>query len=194
MTERTLIIARHGQTNWNIEERFQGQLDVTLNVTGRHQAGCLRKHLAGTTFDTVYSSPLRRSAETARIIAGQLPIIFDGKLAEIHHGSWQGETKQEIAVRWPDQWSQWQDEPQRFVPSGGETAAQVRSRVEEFLGTIQGTTILCVSHGVVIQTFLSILLGASDRRSPACVPPNGSIHSFWFRGTSVSDYRASEIV
>jgi broad specificity phosphatase PhoE len=137
---------------------------------------------------------LRRSAETAQIIAGPLPITFDGRLAEIHHGSWQGQTKQEIADRWPDQWNRWQDEPQRFAPSGGETAAHVRSRVEEFLSTIQGATIFCVSHGVVIQTFLSILLGASDQRSPACVPPNGSIHSFLFRGTTVSDYRASEIV
>ena len=194
MIKRTLIIARHGQTNWNIEKRFQGRLDVPLNATGRHQADSLRNHLTLDTFDTVCSSPLKRAAETAQIIAGKSPIAFDGKLAEIHHGCWQGKTKEEIAARWPDQWERWQDEPQRFAPSGGETAAHVRVRVEEFLRTIHGTNILCVSHGVVIQTFLSILLGASGRRPPAYVPPNGSIHTFCFRGTTVSDYHASEIV
>jgi broad specificity phosphatase PhoE len=191
---RTLVVVRHGQTDWNVDERFQGRLDVPLNVKGRQQAGTLSKHLASATFDTVYASPLRRSAETARIVVGSLPITFDGKLAEIHHGCWQGRTKQEIAERWPDQWNRWQDEPKRFAPSGGESVDHVRLRVEDFLQTIQGTTVLCVSHGVVIQAFLSILLDDSCRRPPTYVPPNASIHIFSIDGKNVCDYRASEIV
>jgi broad specificity phosphatase PhoE len=178
MRQRTLIVARHGQTDWNREGRFQGRLDVPLNATGRRQAALLRRGLAGISFDAVYSSPLKRSAETAQIIAGKGPIALDLKLAEIHHGCWQGKTKHEIVNRWPDQWDRSQNEPQRFTPYGGETAAEVERRVQEFIRTMRGTTILCVSHGVVIQTFLSILLGVSNRSEPADVPANGSICTF----------------
>ena len=165
-----LVVVRHGQTDWNVEERYQGQLDVPLNAVGRHQAEALKRHLAGTQFDTAYSSPLRRAFETAQIIAGELPLIADARLTEIHHGDWQGKTKADIEKRWPDEWNRWNREPERFTPPGGESAVRVRARVEEFLATIQGTSILCVSHGVVIQTLLSIL------KRDVCVPPNASVH------------------
>jgi glucosyl-3-phosphoglycerate phosphatase len=173
-----LVLVRHGQTDWNVEERFQGQLDVPLNAVGRDQAETLKRRLEDVHFDAAYSSPLSRAIETAQIIAGSIPIDRDPRLTEIHHGSWQGKTKRDIAGRWPDQWNQWNREPLRFTPPGGESAASVRARVEDFLRTIRGTNILCVSHGVVIQTFLSILHGDSNPESAAYVPDNGSIHTF----------------
>ena len=137
----------------------------------------MKHHLAGVRFDTVYSSPLRRAWDTARIVAGELPVIPDERLAEIHHGSWQGRTKTNIASRWPGEWERWNKEPLRFTPPDGEPAACVRARVEDFLGTLQGTNILCVSHGVVIQTFLSVLAGGSFLEHTHA-PANGSIHTF----------------
>jgi broad specificity phosphatase PhoE len=179
--ERTLVLIRHGQTDWNVEERFQGQLDTAMNAVGRRQAADVKRYLAGTMFDKVYSSPLCRAFETARLIVGDSPIIPDRRLSEIHHGLWQGRTKNEIHRRWPDQWKRWQEQP-HFIPRDGEPAGVVRLRVEDFLMSMQGTNILCVSHGVIIQNVLSVLLGGSYG---ADVPRNGSVHIFYFRKKDV---------
>jgi probable phosphoglycerate mutase len=170
-----LVVVRHGQTDWNAEERYQGQLDIPLNAAGRRQAEALKAQLSGIRFDAAYSSPLRRAFETAQIIANDVPLIPDARLTEIHHGHWQGKTKAEIEKQWPDEWNRWNQEPTRFTPPGGERAERVRSRVEDFLSAIKGTAVLCVSHGVVIQTLLSILDGTEHN---AHVPANGSIHTF----------------
>jgi len=180
-----LVLIRHGQTDWNVEERFQGQLDVAMNAVGRRQAADLKTHVAGTVFDRVYSSPLCRAFETARLIAGGSPIIPDPRLSEIHHGVWQGRTKKEIYRRWPDQWKRWQEQPD-FTPRDGEPACNARLRVEDFLRSMQGTNILCVSHGVIIQNFLSVLLGGSYG---AQVLHNASIHTFSFHRKEVCRYR-----
>jgi broad specificity phosphatase PhoE len=182
--ERTLVLIRHGQTDWNVEERFQGQLDTAMNAVGRRQAADVKRYLAGTMFDKVYSSPLCRAFETARLIVGDSPIIPDRRLSEIHHGLWQGRTKNEIHRRWPDQWKRWQEQP-HFTPRDGEPAGRVRRRVEDFLRSMQGTNILCVSHGVIIQNILSVLLGCSYS---ADVPRNGSIHTFSFHKKEVCNY------
>jgi broad specificity phosphatase PhoE len=174
--DRTLVVIRHGQTDWNVEGRFQGQLDVPLNAVGRSQAADLKPRLTATAFGAIYSSPLSRAVETAQSIAGGRPIIRDSRLVEIHHGLWQGRTRQDIGHRWPDQWERWQNEPQDFTPIHGEPSRYVRARVEDFLNSIEGTNILCVSHGVIIQTLISILTGNPEATIP--VPANCSIHTF----------------
>jgi broad specificity phosphatase PhoE len=184
VAERTMILVRHGETDWNREERFQGQLDIRLNEAGRSQAEMLKRELAKFDFDAVYSSPLLRALETAQIIARDIPVQCDPRLTEIHHGSWQGKTKRDIAERWPEDWNRWNTEPQRFTPTGGESAEEVRMRVEDFLRTLQGNTILCVSHGVVVQTFLSIVVGGRYLDHSSYVPANGSIHVLKLDGKS----------
>ena len=165
-----LVVVRHGQTDWNVEERYQGQLDVPLNAIGRSQAEALKRDLAGIDFDAAYSSPLSRAFETAQVIANELEVIADERLSEIHHGAWQGQRKFDIAEQWPDEWERWSKEPLHFTPPGGESVARVRARVEDFLTSIRGTNVLCVSHGIVIQNLLSIL------KHDTCVPPNASVH------------------
>ena len=182
--ERTLVLIRHGQTDWNVEERFQGQIDVAMNAVGRRQAANLKSYLGGALFDRVYSSPLGRAFETAQLITGASAIVPDQRLSEIHHGLWQGRTKKEVYHRWPDQWKRWQEQP-HFTPRNGEPRQRVRLRVEDFLRSMQGTNILCVSHGVIIQTFVSILLGASYDGQ---VPHNASIHMLSFRGNEICRY------
>ena len=182
--ERTLVLVRHGQTEWNVEERFQGQLDIPMNAVGCRQAADVKAYLAGTTFDQVYTSPLRRAFETARLIVEGSAVTPDWRLSEIHHGSWQGRTKNEIRRQWPDQWKRWREQSQ-FTPRNGEPAGRVRLRVEEFFQSMQGTNVLCVSHGVIIQNFLSLLLGSSYS---AQVPCNCSIHLFYFRKSEVCQY------
>lgn len=171
---RTLILVRHGLTDWNIEGRYQGRLDIPLNAEGRKQAEALRTRLENTPFERVYSSPLQRALETAQIIARGKPIRRDPRLAEIDHGDWQGKTHQEIATEWPHQWHAWKSDPDRFTPPGGESIAGVQSRVREFLAEIEGEAILCVSHGVVIQAFLAAMSRSTEHIET--VPSNGSLH------------------
>jgi broad specificity phosphatase PhoE len=185
--ERTVVAVRHGETDWNVEQRFQGQLDIPLNAAGCRQAEALRLRLSALRFDSAYSSPLRRALDTARVIAADFPILADERLTEIHHGCWQGKTIPEIESLWPDQWEQWRKGSQSFAPPGGESSMRVRARIEDFLRSIRGTSVLCVSHGVVIQMLVKII--TRDSRAQGSVPANASIHIFRFRNGYPADYR-----
>ena len=95
----TILLARHGETDWNRERRFQGHADPPLNETGREQARTLAAELAGEELDAVYTSDLARANETAKIIASRLgvPVVVDAELREIDVGEWQGLTWPEAA-------------------------------------------------------------------------------------------------
>jgi len=190
---KRFVFVRHGMTDWNREGRFQGHLDIPLNSTGRQQALSLRRHLLKRTFDRIFTSPLQRAHETAQLIAGAVPIVPDWRIAEIHHGDWQGKTRMEIAAQWPDLWDRWEKEPLSVTPSGGETPERVRQRVEDFLRTVDGRTVLCISHGVVIQTVRTVLLH-NHAGENSVTPRNASIHTFSLRKGRVTEYAIEEIV
>jgi probable phosphoglycerate mutase len=189
----TLVFVRHGITDWNLEARFQGQMDIPLNAAGRRQAEAVRAHLESIAFDHVYASPLKRAEETARIVAGHQRVVVDWRLAEIHHGDWQGRTKDEIASRWPDEWAAWNKDPLRTTTSGGESPDDVRRRIEDFLAMLTGDNVLCVSHGVVIQTVRQILIGPGGENG-ASAPRNASVHTFSFGADNVARYRVEDVV
>ena len=100
----TILLARHGETDWNREGRWQGWADAPLNDTGRAQARELAEQLRSTPFDAVYSSDLSRAHETAEIVAAPhgVPVISDAGLREIDVGSWSGLTRAELQERFPD--------------------------------------------------------------------------------------------
>src|SRR5881275_129291 len=100
----TLLLARHGETDWNREGRWQGWADPPLNETGRDQARQLAELLRSTPFDAVYSSDLQRAHETALIVAEPhtVPVLVDRGLREIDIGSWSGLTRSQIDERFPD--------------------------------------------------------------------------------------------
>src|SRR4029079_8992231 len=100
----TLLVARHGETDWNRAGRWQGWADPPLNDTGRAQARRLAEELRETAVDAVYSSDLRRAFETAEILAAPhaVPVVADAGLREIDIGSWSGLTRAEIDARFPD--------------------------------------------------------------------------------------------
>jgi broad specificity phosphatase PhoE len=138
----TILLARHGETDWNREGRFQGWADPPLNETGRAQARALARQLADVPFDAVYSSDLRRAHETAVIVAELhgIPVVADAELREIDVGSWSGLTRPEIEARFPD--AEHHDGETR-----DEHRARVLAAVERIACAHPRERILIVSHG-----------------------------------------------
>jgi probable phosphoglycerate mutase len=147
----TILLARHGETDWNREGRFQGWADPPLNATGRAQAVDLSVQLMAEELAAVYSSPLRRAYETAEVVAasrGLEPVTVDA-LREVDVGSWSGLSRAEIEQRFPEQYARWLDYGQGW--EDGETYEQMVDRVvgalQELAEGRDGERILAVTHG-----------------------------------------------
>jgi broad specificity phosphatase PhoE len=146
----TILLARHGETDWNREGRWQGWADPPLNETGREQARVLAEQLRQTPFDAVYSSDLQRAFETAEIVAAphDVVVVADLGLREIDVGSWSGLTRAELEERFPNG-----DRPD------GETreahAARVLVAVERIAREHPGERILLVTHGGTMRALRS---------------------------------------
>lgn len=155
-----LCLVRHGQTDWNLEGRYQGQSDVPLNATGRAQAQALADRLAGERFHAIYASDLRRASETAEIIAAvvALPVFLEPRLREIDQGQWEGQLVETIKTRYAELWQQRTVDPARIRPPGGETVGEVAARVYAALDDIAvrypAGTVLVASHGLSLATVL----------------------------------------
>ena len=167
----TILLARHGETDWNREYRFQGHADPPLNETGRRQAAELAAALAREQLAAVYSSPLRRALETAEILAaphGLEPVTVEA-LQEVDVGSWQGLTRTELGELAPDQLARWLDGGQGW--EDGETYEQMAKRVVPALLALaaahDGGRILAVTHGGPIRAAFAYADGttyAEERR------------------------------
>jgi broad specificity phosphatase PhoE len=151
----TILLARHGETDWNREGRFQGHADPPLNRTGRAQAVDLSVALMAEELAAVYSSPLRRAFETAEVVAashGLEPVPVDG-LREVDVGSWSGFTRAEIEQRFPEQFARWLDYGQGW--DDGETYEEMGRRAVAALlrlATVhEGERVLAVTHGGPIR-------------------------------------------
>jgi len=126
-----IILIRHGETNWNVEGRYQGQADPPLNTRGFDQAHELADKLADCKFNMIYTSPLKRAFQTAKIIADQLqiPMHADDRMSEINQGDWQTRLRSEIESMYPELFRRWEAEPWAITPPGGEHLTEVQSRV-----------------------------------------------------------------
>jgi broad specificity phosphatase PhoE len=127
----TLYLIRHGETTWNVEGRYQGQLDPPLTEQGRQQAETTAIQLATIGFEAIYSSDLARAYQTALPLAAKtgLPIQRDARLREIDQGDWEGVLIGDIRVRWAQELYGWEHDPWRYGPPGGECLEQLQSRV-----------------------------------------------------------------
>lgn len=181
MSTRVLLI-RHGATVLSAEDRFAGSTDVDLSDEGRRQARCLAERLAQEPLAAVYASPLRRTLETASIVATacQRPPIPDPGLREIDHGRWEGLTRKQVEATFPEEYSAWEEDPYTFAPQGGEAGVAVMARalpvVREIVLRHPGETVAVVSHKATIRLVLASLLGVDARgyrdrldQAPACL-------------------------
>jgi len=164
-----LLLVRHGETDWNREGRFQGQIDIPLNPHGLAQAEAARAFLAPIPLQRAYSSDMARPLRTAEVILSShpgVPLTTNRGLREIGHGLWEGRLESEIAAGWPDLLAAWKRTPQTVQMPEGETITEVwdRSlatwnRIVAGLGPQE--TALVVAHDAVNKTILCALLGLS---------------------------------
>lgn len=153
-----LCLVRHGQTDWNLAGRYQGQSDVPLNASGRAQAHALAKQLKGQPLVAICTSDLERAKETAEIIGAflRLPVTLEPRLREINQGEWEGQLVEVIKARYAELWQQRILDPAGIRPPGGETVQEVATRVHAALDDITahhpGASILIVSHGLALAT------------------------------------------
>jgi probable phosphoglycerate mutase len=177
-----LFLVRHGATAATEEDRFSGSGGAELSEYGRWQAARLGERMSQQNITAIYSSPLSRALDTARIIAGRCglePITRDG-LREIGHGHWEGRKRDDVEREFSAEYSAWEADPFTFAPAGGESGVAVLARalpvIREIVTAHPGGRLLVVSHKATLRLVLSSLLafdprGYRDRldQSPACL-------------------------
>ena len=162
-----LLLARHGQTEWNADRRFQGHTDTALSERGRAQAHALGRALRGHRVTAAYVSPMRRAVETAEIALADAGIPFTPieALRELSLGAWEGCTVDEIRQQDGDPYAAWLRAPLDCPPPGAEPLHDVRDRVlaaVEDIGSAHGDgDTLVIAHGGVISVYACHLLGCS---------------------------------
>jgi broad specificity phosphatase PhoE len=182
----TILIARHGESDWNRERRWQGHADRPLNERGREQARALAERLAHVELDAVYSSDLRRARDTAAVVADRqgLEVQVMPELREVDVGSWSGLTRAEAEERFPDGFRRWRSGFPGW--EDGETYDAMTDRVVAAVERIghenEGGRVLVVSHGGPIRAFHAAALGldvhAYRRLRP--VEPNARLSAVCF--------------
>ena len=155
----TVFLARHGQTAYNLEGRFQGQQPVPLDETGRVQAGELAERAAGYEFAALWCSPLLRARETAEIVSARIGMAprEDARLMETDAGDWTNRPFAEVQLEAPELFEQFFTGNPAFAFPGGESFAVQEVRVEAALREVEAGALpaLVVCHGMVIRAALS---------------------------------------
>lgn len=176
--ETVLYLVRHGETDWNREQRLQGTRDVPLNEAGVAQAHELADYFAALPIACLVCSPLARASETAAILADACacPLHVDARLREIDHGSSTGLTLPDISRRFPLLVEHAQLRPEAFDVSGGERLPDIYRRVSDVLADLlsqhEGESVLVVGHGITLALMSCAASGVALARFAEHMPPN----------------------
>jgi broad specificity phosphatase PhoE len=162
-----LILARHGETVWNVEKIYRGRTDVNLDEVGVKQAELLGRYLRNWELEAIYSSPLMRAIDTANIIARYQKIdvhITEG-LVDFDYGEWQSLPEREAERLYPTLYNEWHNNPHKVKMPGGESLEDVKRRaigvVSDVISKYQGSIVL-VAHRVVNKVLICSLLGLNN--------------------------------
>ena len=205
-----LLFIRHGETDWNRQQRFQGQIDVPLNANGERQAARLAQRLAAESHDQLFSSDLQRARQTAAPLAEawQMPVVAVAGLREQSFGVLEGLDVPTIQARHPDLWQLWLQQDADFAPPGGESQRQFHGRVlgavkelaatasasasasangsangsENGRGNGRGKRLVVVTHGGVLDMLWRSVHGLPLSGLRACAIPNTGINRLCFAG------------
>jgi broad specificity phosphatase PhoE len=195
-----ILLARHGQSDWNASRRWQGHADRPLTKLGREQSHALAGRLAHIELDAVYSSDLQRAAETAAAVAEEqgLEAVELVELREVDVGSWSGLTREEAELRFPDGFARWREGYPGW--EDGESYEEMTTRIlNAVLGIArahEGGRVLVVSHGGPIRAIHASALGldvhAYRRLRP--VEPNARLSAVCYSDAALTELcPASEI-
>jgi broad specificity phosphatase PhoE len=190
----TILLARHGQSDWNHSQRWQGFADRPLTEVGRRQAVELAERLDGTELDAIYSSDLQRARETAEIVARTkgLTVETTPDLREVDVGSWEGLSRAEAEERFPDGYGRWLQGGEGW--DDGETYEQMSERVLSAIQRIAKAhapgRVLAVAHGGSIRAVHAAALGVDvhSYRRIQRVEPNATLSA-----VCVADGRLTEL-
>ena len=187
MTE--LILIRHGETDWNLQGRFQGQIDVPLNATGQRQAALTAERLAreGLRFDAFYCSDLLRTRQTAAPAAARLALAAapDAGLREQHFGVLEGLSFDEVRARHPELLAAWlRHDPDYALPEG-ESVRAFHARVVDALRTLAerhaGARLAVVTHGGVLDMVYRTVHALPLVGPRVCPIPNAGLNRLRLR-------------
>ena len=190
----TILLARHGESDWNRSQRWQGFADRPLTDLGRRQAAELAARLKETELDTIYSSDLRRARETAEIVARSkgLEVHATPDLREVDVGSWSGLTRAEAEAQFPEGYARWLGGGEGW--KDGETYEQMSERVVAAVQRIAALhddrRVLVVAHGGSIRAVHAAALGLDvhSYRRIQRVEPNATLSA-----VCVEDGRFTEL-
>ncbi len=194
-----LYLVRHGETEWNRQQRLQGRLDSRLTEQGREHARRNGELLAREAVEHLWVSPLGRTRETAALIASHcnVPATYDDRLMERHCGAWEGLTIDEIVAQFPQEWAERSRDPFHHRPPAGENLPDMLLRVAPLavrLRELPQRRVAIVSHGIVGRVLLAHFLGLSPTEADRVRQPNDLVYRLDFSGdAAISDhFRAGE--
>jgi broad specificity phosphatase PhoE len=187
----TLILARHGETKWNVAEVFRGRADIELNETGTRQAELLAEYLSDFRIEAIYSSPLKRALKTAEIIARshKTAVEIAPGLIDFDYGEWQGLAHEQVKARYRELYAEWLQHPERVKMPGGESLPDVRERAAAIVNSLISRhkgTVLLVSHRVVNKVLICALLGLDNSHFWNIKLDTAAITTFVYEGDRFS--------
>ena len=156
-----VILIRHGETEWNLLGKYQGQTDILLSEKGREQGRLLAKHFPFDKLDAIYASDLSRAVETADFVAKKfgLKVIPDIAFREMNFGDWEGLTYEEIVLKYPKGMNHFLTRPDILQVPNGETFPILQERavkrLRELIKIHENETIAVAAHGGVIRCMLA---------------------------------------
>ena len=163
---KKIYLARHGESEWNILKKVQGQQDAPLSEKGIRQATLLGNRLINEKIDKIYSSDLIRAYKTAKIIGNitHVEVVPMKELREINFGIWEGLTSDILEVKYIKEHKLWLKEPENLKIEGAESIVEVQKRAMESVNKIINDNnnidnVLIVSHGATLKTIILGLLG-----------------------------------
>ena len=188
---RYLYIVRHGETEWNVQQRMQGRLDSPLTEAGKQHAqanGAVIRSLGGV--QQLCVSPSGRTMETAFIVNShtQCPIEYFDELMERDCGEWSGRTIDEISDQYPQAWLEREQDPFYFRPPGGENLQDMLERAHEFLESLYASDfdqVALVTHGVMSKVILNYYLGLNEVQTNKIRHPNNLVYRLTFTAQNI---------
>lgn len=163
----TIMLIRHGDTDWNVGEIFRGRADIELNEIGIKQGQLLAEYLADQPIKAVYSSPLKRALKTAEIIAAchNINITLSQELVDFNYGLWQGLSHGAVQQKYQEIYNEWLKNPHLVKMPKGESLNDVRERIISLMNqviTMHEGTVALVSHRVIHKVIICALLGLDN--------------------------------